>query len=1797
MRQIAQIVPTDAGYLPTKCSLHLTPTGAPVDYFTIDEDGNAQIDATNFNDIIQGEFFFVYDDREADYTDDGYIECRNVIYDSIISRFNQTVAVGTPGDLDGNGVINISDLGLFALSPPTTSVRPTAEYRFKGTRDGKHTVHLRIFATYDYNIELSIDNVVFETVSGVASGGWIWVSADLVVFDDQVHTLGVSPSTTGILIDKIEFSDSTPTGEGTAITESPFVTVHTRLTTVNTGIPVLYYPVLSFHTTADTISKTGWYNFAIDYLYDGDAASQVELAVVVSTSGGSPTHYIVWDTAQTIASPIAENTGSGWVADDTVSMAIRVYSDRDFSADEYCELVTPEATLEALNIGDFNDLELRYHHENTVFVPDEYGGDDVELDLGEKALSFIVDQSGSMSWNDHAGSRFQISEQLLDTLQSRYPADLRFNLFETRGEQTFSMFVPLKRKPDKSTIAEIVKTYFENDSDYFAGIRVVRKKDGYSESFIDGEIVNDGYAVAALDVDLEEDTDYYYTVYTYDQKLRPSRGVQIPARTREKVIPRGLPNISTRVLTGYDITANDNTLALWNMDEGEGNYVYDFGNSGVYLTASNHEWLDFYGTATGVSGLRFNGFTSKAETTVTTAFDFALTDQFTITFWVNPFDTSASDSAIIVNGKTGSIKWAVDMDSGNIVFTMDATFAQNYFTSTPINEDEWTHIAIVYDNGTVSIYFNGVSQTVTQAVGTVAGTSGGNNISIGTDQTGFIGNDFFGKLTHVGIHDTALSATEVLAIATPSKGFTEDGDPQPVDNGDRLVVFDYVVPDDADYDTIRIVRNAMHMPSFETDGDIVAEIDVTVGDTTKYTFGAAYPYDVAHNYYFRAFTRNAEDNWCHIEDATKIEVFIPDVSRPEITVDVGGDTTTFVPGPGASSDVPIISNVVMRNGNDKVYFTWDAPSDPASRVAIYYSTERCPRYDAELMDIVDGAIIFDGTLDITEFVHRKVGNRKPGYYLIVPRDRFNRFNNGFACHVSFPREDYDDSGIPLLEVTNVSWHLDDYDCIRITWDSPVSTANNTDGWFDEKFYVYMAICDLYGNPIPFAFPDGLKVTSTLSADIEQVEDVFNLGTGGGNIQNLPVSSFNVFPDGLVAGILRLRPSNALTNVKKLSVSLSATYTLSSKFSYRFVFGLGSGVSGQGSGSTTGTIDFKNPLEMRLVNRDSLYLQTPVFVPPKGCDTNDDEGGEGKPESPGRKRVNGTFIRRKQPFAIRAIYTYKGVFIPSAAVSVKIFDATGGPCGITPQLSTTSRTVVLASRDFRTQLITTPIFGPDGLPTGATDRVSFSDILLKAPFLPQSASTYVLVRVNGYSRMKKMHIFFPSTLRLELTAAAPLANNLDVREEFAKAYFIDPDNPGDLTRISLVPNNTVAKWKLLKGGVASTGVPFYSSDSVPLTNGVYSYFRSGIARQVFFGPADTKAAGEYILIVSVTASGLFSEVRANLKINARTGGGTDFPPVPDPTLPRIFCEFPNCVNYLWADGNDYQRLTIYRNPTSAATTPDAKYDDKFRECSEALYALPVNTTVSIDAPGYEIVSGDVSETNIGGRCLDTANATINVDSAVVNLGRDPYTYVYFRKNAEVVNKNCRAAGIDSCVCYDPPDDICYQPYGIGIDTDVIVHTKVNISGKPRTIYGGGGRKFDGRPPTILVPLEPLYLACVGLFVFRNSIETPVNEFVFDGVTTNYVYFELRYAGHAVPSNTQVAVKVVADREELNGVPVMEALNIPDKVFSFTTSILPGGTELDTPTSLVKVPVGPISPDDSIQFLVYVETTYSEDLCQE
>ena len=152
----------------------------------------------------------------------------------------------------------------------------------------------------------------------------------------------------------------------------------------------------------------------------------------------------------------------------------------------------------------------------------------------------------------------------------------------------------------------------------------------------------------------------------------------------------------------------------------------------------------------------------------------------TVTAWIR---TADEDNRIIasfdrneywrlqINGEgggPGQIGWSVGTDMGQL----------DSGSSSRVDDDEWHHVAGVFDNGTATIYIDGYHE----APVTLGSTYGSGNVrygfvGVGSEATAFNGAQttqfFIGDLDDVRIYQRALSAAEVAGMAGRTDPFEQ----------------------------------------------------------------------------------------------------------------------------------------------------------------------------------------------------------------------------------------------------------------------------------------------------------------------------------------------------------------------------------------------------------------------------------------------------------------------------------------------------------------------------------------------------------------------------------------------------------------------------------------------------------------------------------------------------------------------------------------------------------------------------------------------------------------------------------------------------------------------------------------------------------------------------------------------------------------------------------------------------------------------------------------------------------------
>ena len=192
------------------------------------------------------------------------------------------------------------------------------------------------------------------------------------------------------------------------------------------------------------------------------------------------------------------------------------------------KIIVPPVKNTEDNIQTFSD-KLRQILDNIEIVDNGDGTESVELALDDRVVTFILDQSGSMTWNDNGGFRHQIAKKILEDIEANYPGEIKYNIFKYGAILSNIIFFGVIEQDgfNPNDIDSLQSLYLADDDANFAGIKVVRNiervVDGetltYPTSPIDGETVSLGFVSRAFDDGLsdiseyQEGTTYYYICF------------------------------------------------------------------------------------------------------------------------------------------------------------------------------------------------------------------------------------------------------------------------------------------------------------------------------------------------------------------------------------------------------------------------------------------------------------------------------------------------------------------------------------------------------------------------------------------------------------------------------------------------------------------------------------------------------------------------------------------------------------------------------------------------------------------------------------------------------------------------------------------------------------------------------------------------------------------------------------------------------------------------------------------------------------------------------------------------------------------------------------------------------------------------------------------------------------------------------------------------------------------------------------------------------------------------------------
>jgi hypothetical protein len=192
------------------------------------------------------------------------------------------------------------------------------------------------------------------------------------------------------------------------------------------------------------------------------------------------------------------------------------------------------------------------------------------------------------------------------------------------------------------------------------------------------------------------------------------------------------------------------------------------GNGGTWSGTPAGVSSTYY--ASGKVGLagKFNGSDDYVIMSSSSQINFAQTNSFSISAWINP---AATTGFVFDKQRNVSSEFVIDISfNGNkIVFELakQAVASSDYFSLSTLTTGNWYHIVGTYDGTNMNFYINGVIQGSFLVFGQTGTTQGLANMYLGEQYQG--ANYFKGQIDDFRIYNRALSASEIQALYNAEK--------------------------------------------------------------------------------------------------------------------------------------------------------------------------------------------------------------------------------------------------------------------------------------------------------------------------------------------------------------------------------------------------------------------------------------------------------------------------------------------------------------------------------------------------------------------------------------------------------------------------------------------------------------------------------------------------------------------------------------------------------------------------------------------------------------------------------------------------------------------------------------------------------------------------------------------------------------------------------------------------------------------------------------------------------------------
>lgn len=724
-------------------------------------------------------------------------------------------------------------------------------------------------------------------------------------------------------------------------------------------------------------------------------------------------------------------------------------------------------------------------------------------------------------------------------------------------------------------------------------------------------------------------------------------------------------------------------------------------------------------------------------------------------------------------------------------------------------------------------------------------------------------------------------------------------------------------------------------------------------------------------------------------------------------------------------------------GNEELEIVWVAGDASSVRYQLYYDPLKSPeaKVDPDGTISVTGTLLYDG--EGASYVHRSLENDQPCFYLLVALDRLANASPAVTFTARPTEIDPSIDSVPPAPAYDFRTRIAGATRVDLSWALPLSDSRLLNLWFGDtataNLVVTFSDLNTRTSIATLEFDELKREVTPQTGYVVEAADAIDFASIPQSETNTLVASASMTPSMFILNQLE---KGTITFRGALRVKDAATGRLYSEIL-----------------TPDATVNFTNPFDVSVltdptqkVNRTSWSLACSLEDSPKQT----------------IEEFPGVYVRTGDALNLQIEVKYQDTYIPDAIpVSVRILDPeTGDPSTRITLPETNSDGVAIIN----VSPVEDETLDRTGNPSGTTTTRSLLSFVIPPQDFPGDFTIEASAEYNGYQMTSTTDVHFESSLNIDINAEAFTPDGVDIKEQRAFVYYGDPLSG---TRTP-VPDLSVLDWELVP---IQTLHPrsMYSTDTVTGT-GVKSYVRSGVARNVFFGPASnvepprtpTCTEGElWAIKCTAKVAGLEKVEYAIVELN---------PFEPPPLLNRIFLKVDGGFNKaeLMADGTAEATFHVIAKPELDGDPADTQSGAYFRDMIVArggsvpslddgnLVTLYVTKRSGSVSPYSAMVYTNIATTGL------PMMAQARIDGGIAEFK--------IRVNASVAG-----------TATDPPlsteyNNLIYdQDLGWPMSPEVfaiVASIPIEVGGKQIVFTGGGNSLTSSTPPVFLGLIEPL-----------------------------------------------------------------------------------------------------------------------------